>query len=306
MAVDDATGAVEREYFAEGEWNASGQHLFYGPDGLGSIRDAYVAGIGAVQAYDYAPYGYPLQTPTTGPLAQFRFAGMFYEPNTGLYLTRTRAYSPTLGRWLSRDPIGEAADPAANLYRYVSGNPISLTDPSGRIGVVGAAIGLVAGGVAGYEVGGWWGAATGGVAGAAVGAVAPWLSAEAGTVIAGLTGSTTAGAIASGVTLSAIGAAGGTVADVATNWLEGQPASNNAGTAALIGFAAPLLSGEAALIGLSEQTAAAYGLEGALDWLTAQTGVFAVLGATVDAGVDQLGIFSPTSSPVGDFPSCQE
>jgi RHS repeat-associated protein len=56
---------------------------------------------------------------------------MFYEPNTGLYLTRTRAYSPNLGRWLSRDPLGEGADPAANLYRYVGGNPIDLLDPLG-------------------------------------------------------------------------------------------------------------------------------------------------------------------------------
>jgi RHS repeat-associated protein len=141
QSVNDATGAAEREYFAEGEWNATGQHIFYGPDGLGSIRDAYVAGIGAVQAYDYAPYGYPLQTPTTGPLAQFRFAGMFYDSSTGLYLTRTRAYSPRLGRWLSRDPLGEAADPAANLYRYVAGNPISNVDPLGlltlQVGIAG-------------------------------------------------------------------------------------------------------------------------------------------------------------------------
>ena len=38
-------------------------------------------------------------------------------------------YDPTIGRWLSRDPIGE--DRGWNLYGYVSNNPISLWDPFG-------------------------------------------------------------------------------------------------------------------------------------------------------------------------------
>ncbi len=41
-------------------------------------------------------------------------------------------YDPTIGRWISEDPIGfEAADP--NLYRYVGNNPTNATDPSGLI-----------------------------------------------------------------------------------------------------------------------------------------------------------------------------
>lgn len=39
-------------------------------------------------------------------------------------------YDPTLGRWLSEDPVGfTAADP--NLYRYVGNNPTNATDPTG-------------------------------------------------------------------------------------------------------------------------------------------------------------------------------
>ncbi|MBX9627998.1 MAG: RHS repeat-associated core domain-containing protein [Gemmataceae bacterium] len=39
-------------------------------------------------------------------------------------------YSPTLGRWVTQDPIGFAAGDA-NLYRFVGNDPINKTDPSG-------------------------------------------------------------------------------------------------------------------------------------------------------------------------------
>ena len=35
------------------------------------------------------------------------YAGMFYHARSGLYLTHYRAYDPRLGRWLSRDPLGD-------------------------------------------------------------------------------------------------------------------------------------------------------------------------------------------------------
>ncbi len=41
-------------------------------------------------------------------------------------------FDPTVGRWLSIDPIGfEAED--ANLYRYVGNEPTNATDPSGLV-----------------------------------------------------------------------------------------------------------------------------------------------------------------------------
>lgn len=54
---------------------------------------------------------------------------MFRHGETGFYITHYRIYDPWMGRWLSRDPIGEAG--GVNLYAYANGNPISLTDPDG-------------------------------------------------------------------------------------------------------------------------------------------------------------------------------
>jgi RHS repeat-associated protein len=54
------------------------------------------------------------------------FAGMCQHSRSGLNLTRFRAYAPSLGRWLSRDPLG-----LGNMYGYAGGNPISFVDPLG-------------------------------------------------------------------------------------------------------------------------------------------------------------------------------
>lgn len=45
-------------------------------------------------------------------------------------------YDPTVGRWLSQDPIGfQAGDP--NLYRYVGNDPLRFRDPDGLERVLG-------------------------------------------------------------------------------------------------------------------------------------------------------------------------
>jgi RHS repeat-associated protein len=59
----------------------------------------------------------------------FAFTGHYYHARSGLYLTTYRDYSPALGRWLSRDPIGERG--GLNLYGYVGNDPIRSTDPLG-------------------------------------------------------------------------------------------------------------------------------------------------------------------------------
>ncbi len=59
----------------------------------------------------------------------FSYTGHYYHSRSGLYLTLYRVYNPSLGRWLSRDPIGEQG--GLNLYNYVDNNPLRLSDPLG-------------------------------------------------------------------------------------------------------------------------------------------------------------------------------
>ena len=130
-----AAGAEARGYYAEGEFvpGSPSTSLYYAPDNLGSVRRVFSAG--ASPSYDYDPYGAPNQT--TAPVTDFNYAGTVYNADysgsSGLYLTTHRPYDPVAGRFLSRDPIGEAGDPAGNLYAYAGGGPVGLSDPNGTL-----------------------------------------------------------------------------------------------------------------------------------------------------------------------------
>jgi RHS repeat-associated protein len=89
---------------------AAGVH-FVTYDGNGNMWTLVSASTGTETArYEYGPFGEPLRL--TGAAAgwnPFRFSTKRTEDGTGLVLYEYRAYSPALGRWLSRDPILETA-----------------------------------------------------------------------------------------------------------------------------------------------------------------------------------------------------
>ncbi|MHB1768463.1 MAG: RHS repeat domain-containing protein [Phycisphaerae bacterium] len=58
------------------------------------------------------------------------YCGYRFDPETQLYYVRNRTYSPLLGRWLQRDPIGYSG--GVNLYEYVGGRAVVAMDPTGR------------------------------------------------------------------------------------------------------------------------------------------------------------------------------
>ena len=57
------------------------------------------------------------------------YCGYIYNEDSGLYTGRFRTYSPTLGRWLERDPAGYVD--GMGLYEYVRGGAIDAVDPWG-------------------------------------------------------------------------------------------------------------------------------------------------------------------------------
>ncbi|TBL75189.1 hypothetical protein EYY94_09335, partial [Obesumbacterium proteus] len=61
-----------------------------------------------------------------------RMQGQQYDEESGLHYNRHRYYDPTIGRYITQDPIG--LDGGLNLYMYPL-NPVTTTDPLGRKGM---------------------------------------------------------------------------------------------------------------------------------------------------------------------------
>ena len=57
------------------------------------------------------------------------YCGYRFDAETQNYYVRNRYYSPVLGRWITRDPIGYAG--GINVNEYVGGLAAAQTDPSG-------------------------------------------------------------------------------------------------------------------------------------------------------------------------------
>ncbi len=98
------------------------------PDQLDAVRDVLDATTGnLVQSYDYTPYG--AVTRSNGSTAtDYQYAELFSHPISSLNLSMTRPFDPATGRWLNKDPMGEAG--GVNLYSY-GANPVSGFDPLG-------------------------------------------------------------------------------------------------------------------------------------------------------------------------------
>jgi RHS repeat-associated protein len=82
-----------------------------------------------LKTYKYDAFGNIKQE--TGPTINrgFTYTSRERHARSGLYYYRARWYSPTLGRFLSQDPIGHLG--GVNLYAYVGNNPVEYTDPFG-------------------------------------------------------------------------------------------------------------------------------------------------------------------------------
>jgi RHS repeat-associated protein len=117
----------------------NGQDYSYLYDGKGNVTAVIDANQNTVAAYTYDEFGKVVSK--TGILDQpFQFSTKYYDQQTGLNYYGYRFYSAALGRWINRDPLGEAG--GINLYGFVGNNPTNYIDPYGEMGAAAAAIPL--------------------------------------------------------------------------------------------------------------------------------------------------------------------
>ncbi|GAK58230.1 YD repeat protein [Candidatus Vecturithrix granuli] len=105
-----------------------GQNYAYLYDGRGNVDTILDNTQAIVAQYLYDPFGNLLAQ--SGTLDQpFGFSTKRYDTGTGLVYYGYRFYSPALGRWTTRDPLGEHG--GLNLYAFVGNNPVNWVDPWG-------------------------------------------------------------------------------------------------------------------------------------------------------------------------------
>jgi RHS repeat-associated protein len=97
----------------------------YVTDALGSTLRLSDGTQNYVASYTYDPYGGTAGTANTNLV---KYTGR-EQDFADLYYYRNRYYKPSIGRFISEDPIGLAG--GSNLYGYVGGNPVNWLDPLG-------------------------------------------------------------------------------------------------------------------------------------------------------------------------------
>lgn len=102
-----------------------------GYDGNGNVQTLINLADGSTSAdFEYDPFGNTLKaTGTAANACPFGFSTKYTDSETGLLYYGYRFYSPSTGRWLSRDPIEENG--GENLYGFCANNALSLIDRNG-------------------------------------------------------------------------------------------------------------------------------------------------------------------------------
>jgi RHS repeat-associated protein len=123
---------VERDSNPDSNGNLT-LRLYVQQDASGNVTALTDTSGNVVERYVYDPFGVvtvlDANWNTRGSSLyswNYLFQGLRYEATTGLYYSREREYSPTLGRFLQQDLL-----PAANPYEYAWNSPTNWTDPLG-------------------------------------------------------------------------------------------------------------------------------------------------------------------------------
>ena len=113
------------------------QTVFYCYDANGNVAQLLDASdaTNVLASYEYKLFGGILSiTGTEASNNVYRFSTKYADDETGLYYYGLRYYSPGVGRWTSRDPIGEIGGLSLNLSSFVRNLPVQVVDPLGLKG----------------------------------------------------------------------------------------------------------------------------------------------------------------------------
>ncbi len=100
-------------------------------DHLGSVRMLVNTSNGNIaQQINYDAFGNVTYAQNETEFFDFTFASGLYDNDTKLIRFGARDYNPTLGRWISKDPIGFGGG-VSNLYEYCVNDPVNFVDPKG-------------------------------------------------------------------------------------------------------------------------------------------------------------------------------
>jgi RHS repeat-associated protein len=101
---------------------------YYNADALGSVTSLTNTAGKTISSYVYRAFG--STTATEGIFNPFRYTAREQDTETGLYYYRARYYDPSIGRFLSEDPIRFWG--GIDFYKYVDNDPTNSVDPSGE------------------------------------------------------------------------------------------------------------------------------------------------------------------------------
>jgi len=106
----------------------SGVTSYFEQDGIGSITSLSNPAAALANTYTYDSFGNVAASSgsLTNPL---RYTAREFDSETGIYQYRTRYFDPSIGRFVSEDPMG--FDAGINFYGYVKNRPLNMADPLG-------------------------------------------------------------------------------------------------------------------------------------------------------------------------------
>jgi len=125
LTVSGTTGRITR---------ATGT-VYHHDDHLGSTRVCTDASGVSTGACDYEPFGEVQPGTTCSVPTAFRFAGMRFDSDTGLYHTPFRQYDPNQARWMGVDlvPGSTAVPQSLDGFVYVFNDPVNGIDTTGLL-----------------------------------------------------------------------------------------------------------------------------------------------------------------------------